>query len=355
MTIDVRTLSIEPERPIHDAVEVIDRGGIGLALVAPAGGRLVGTVTDGDLRRAMLAHVDFGEPVQVLLDRQRGEPFPTPLTLPAGAPHDEILHLMNEHGLRHIPLVDAEGRVVDVAVLNDLAREYEPPMRAVVMAGGYGTRLRPLTDETPKPMLPVGDRPLLEHIVGQLRDAGIRHVNIATHHLGETVAEHFGDGREFGVEIEYVHEEQPLGTAGSLSRVVASDEPLLVVNGDILTRVDFGALLDFHREHRADMTVAVRLAETPVSYGVVETSGVEVTGITEKPVLRHFVNAGIYLLNRDAAARVPHAQQYDMPDLIRALIAEGRRVVSFPLREYWRDIGEPTEYEQALTDLRSGL
>jgi dTDP-glucose pyrophosphorylase len=355
MTVDVRTLLLDSQRPIRDAVEVIDRGGIGLALVAGADGRLVGTLTDGDLRRGMLAHIDFAQPVQALLDRQKSEPFPTPLTLPAGATHQEMLHLMNEHGLRHIPLVDAAGQVVEVALLNDLAREYEPPMRAVVMAGGYGSRLRPLTDETPKPMLPVGDRPLLEHIVGQLRDAGIRHVNIATHHLAAAVSEHFGDGRAFGVEIEYVHEEQPLGTAGSLSRLAAEDEPILVVNGDILTRVDFRALHDFHRQHAADMTIAVRLAETAVAYGVVETDGVDVTKITEKPVLRHFVNAGIYLLTGEAAARVPHAQRYDMPELIRALIAEGRRVVSFPLREYWRDIGEPTEYEQALTDMRSGL
>src|SRR6185436_7083304 len=169
--------------------------------------------------------------------------------------------------------------------------------RALVMAGGFGNRLWPLTEEVPKPMLPVGDKPLLEWIVEQLKHAGIRQVNVATHYKGDVIAEHFKNGEAFGVDIRYVKEDQPLGTAGALSLLEVVDEPLLLMNGDILTRVDFRALLHFHREHKADLTMCVRQYEFNIPYGVIETDGVNVKGISEKPLVRQFVNAGIYLLN----------------------------------------------------------
>jgi NDP-sugar pyrophosphorylase family protein len=260
---------------------------------------------------------------------------------------------MGEYTLRHIPLVDETGRVVDVALLNELVKESKLPLTAVVMAGGYGTRLRPITKGLPKPMLPIGDRPLLELTVHQLREAGIRSVNVATHYKRDVIASHFGDGRSFGVEIRYVEEDQPLGTAGALSLLKTSDDPFLVINGDVLTQVDFHAMLDFHREHKADMTVAVRQHETRLPHGVVEIDGTTITRISEKPVLRHFMNAGIYLLNPEMCRLVPSGQRYDMTDLISRLIAEGYRVVSFPIREYWLDIGQVEDYEKALSDFEN--
>jgi NDP-sugar pyrophosphorylase family protein len=224
----------------------------------------------------------------------------------------------------------------------------------MVMAGGYGTRLRPLTDETPKPMLPIGSRPLLELIVSQLRDAGIRKVNLATHYKSEVITEHFKDGSDFGVDIRYVKEDQPLGTAGALSLLEDSDEPLLVVNGDILTRVDFRAMLNFHREHNADLTVAVRQYEFRVPYGVIEADGVWIKGISEKPVVRQFINAGIYLLSPSVRAVIPNGQHFDIPDLVHRLIEEGRPVVCFPVREYWLDIGKADQYDQAKSDVANG-
>jgi NDP-sugar pyrophosphorylase family protein len=203
-------------------------------------------------------------------------------------------------------------------------------------------------------MLPVGDQPLLELIIEQLRQAGIRRVNLTTHYKGEIIARHFGDGRDFGVEIRYVKEDQPLGTAGALSLLDESDQPLLVVNGDILTRVDFRAMLDFHREHQAHMTVAVRQYEFRVPYGVIKTDGVAITGISEKPLARYFINAGIYLLNPKVCRFIPNGQSYDMTDLISRLVAAGRRVVGFPVREYWLDIGQVEDYQRALADVRNG-
>jgi NDP-sugar pyrophosphorylase family protein len=198
-------------------------------------------------------------------------------------------------------------------------------------------------------MLPVGDRPLLERIIEQLREAGIRHVNLTTHYRADAIAAHFGDGREHGVEIEYVPEERPLGTAGALG-LVEADEPILVMNGDILTRFDFRAMHRFHDEHGAHMTVAVRPYEARVPYGLVEIDGGRVSGISEKPLVRGFVNAGIYLIDPEVRRFVEPGEALDMPQLIERLVAEDLSVVGFPLREYWLDIGHLADYERALAD-----
>lgn len=351
---DIKSLLVTPSSSIREAMSCIDRNARGIALVVDAERRLIATITDGDTRRAILSGVDLDLPVSELL-RLRSQVFDTtPQTALLGTSDASLLHLMTETNLRQIPLVDDEGRVVDVALLSGLVEEYELPLRAIVMAGGYGTRLRPLTDELPKPMLPVGDRPLLEIIVNGLREAGIRHVNVATHYKSEMIAEHFKDGQGFGVDIRYVKEDQPLGTAGALSMLEESDEPLLVINGDILTRVDFRAMLNFHREHKSDLTVAVSQYEFRVPYGVIETDGVAVTGISEKPLVRQFINAGIYLLNPSIRRLIPNGQHYDIPDLIDRLLKEGRPVVCFPIREYWLDIGKSDHYHQAKADIATG-
>lgn len=349
---ELETLLLPEGASVRDAMQCIDRNHLGIALVVEPRRRLLGTVTDGDIRRAMLADLDLETPVAVLLERQRqlGEDRPMPLTAPVGTAPPELVALMRRYDVRQIPLVDDAGRVHDLISLSDLVEVDGPPLRAVVMAGGFGRRLGELTAETPKPMLPVGDRPLLERIIGQLRDAGIRHVNLTTHYRADAIASHFGSGAGYGVEIEYVPEERPLGTAGALG-LVEAEGPILVMNGDILTRVDFRAMHRFHDENEADMTVAVRPYEARVPYGLVDLEGERVNGISEKPLLRGFVNAGIYLLNADACGRVTHGEQLDMPQLIERLLADGRRVVGFPLREYWLDIGQVADYEQARADV----
>lgn len=337
---------------VRDAMQCIDRNRQGIALVVDDGGKLICTVTDGDIRRAMLANLALDEPVTVLIERQAalGEDRPAPLTAPDGTSLSELIVLMRRYDVRQIPLVDAEGRPVDVVLLHELVDVEGPPLRAVVMAGGLGTRLGDLTADTPKPMLPVGDRPLLERIVEQLRDAGIRHVNLTTHYRADVIAEHFGDGSEHGVEIEYVSEERPLGTAGAIG-LVKGDGPILVMNGDILTRVDFNAMHRFHEEQNAQMTVAIRPYETSVPFGLVELDGTRISGLTEKPLVRGFVNAGIYLLDPDVRTFVGHEEPLDMPQLIERLVQSGHTVVGFPLREYWLDIGHPADYQQALADV----
>jgi len=342
---------VSPESSIREVMVCIDCNAKGIALVVDGDRRLLGTVTDGDIRRAILARIDLDLRVEEMLKRRTPPPHPSPVTAIVGTPDAELLHLMSEYSLRHVPLIDDAGLVVDLALLSDLMKEDELQLSAVVMAGGYGTRLRPVTEELPKPMLPIGDRPLLELILHQLRDAGIKRVNLATHYKKDIIANHFGDGQNFGVEIRYVEEDQPLGTAGALSLLEPSNEPLLIINGDVLTRVDFHAMLDFHRYHKADMTVAVCQYELRLPHGVVETDGTAITGISEKPVIRHFMNAGIYLLNPEMCRFVPIGHSYDMTDLINKVITEGCRVVSFPLREYWLDIGQAEDYQKALKDI----
>ena len=335
-------------------MECIDHSAKGIALVLDEQRHLIGTVTDGDIRRAILAGMNLDLPISELLQQRQPIFASGAITAPLGTDDTTLLHLMTTNDVRHIPLVDEAGCVADISFMTELVKEYELPLRALVMAGGQGSRLRPLTEEVPKPMLPVGNKPLLQLIVEQLKQAGIRQVNVATHYKGDVIAEHFKNGEAFGVDIRYVKEDQPLGTAGALSLLEEVDEPLLVINGDILTRVDFRALLHFHREHKADLTVCVRQYEFNVPYGVIDTDGVNVKAISEKPVVRNFINAGIYLLNPQVRQLIPNGQPYDIPDLIDRLINEQRTVVCFPIREYWLDIGKVDHYDQAKADIAAG-
>ena len=345
-------MTLSGDATVRESLQCIDASHLGIALVVDRVGALVGTVTDGDIRRAMLADISLDEPVAVLLERQAAleEDRPIPLTAPIGTSASELIVLMRRYEVRQIPIVDDARRPTDIVLLHELIGVEGPALRAVVMAGGMGARLGKLTASTPKPMLPVGDRPLLERIIEQLRDAGIRHVNLTTHYRADVIADHFGDGSEHGVEIEYVSEERPLGTAGALG-FLAGDEPILVMNGDILTRVDFRAMHRFHEEQHADMTVAIRPYEARVQYGIVELDGSRISAITEKPLVRGFVNAGIYLIDPEVRSFVGRGEQLDMPQLIDRLLEGGRTVVGFPLREYWLDIGQPDDYEQALKDV----
>ena len=350
MKLPLKEFLIPPEATVREALEAINRN-TSIALVVDAERHLLGTVTDGDLRRSVLAGAKLESSVQSLLDRRDKSLYPKPITAPLQTPPSELLRLMNERGVRQIPLLDENERIVDIALLQDLIKEYEVPLKAVIMAGGFGTRLRPLTDDLPKPMLPIGDKPVLELIVSQLQDAGISKVQLTTHYKPEVIKQHFGDGTKFGVEIQYLNEDQPLGTAGALASVAVSEEPMLVLNGDVLTQVDFRAMVAFHREHGAELTVGVRRYEFQVPYGVIQCDGPQVRGIEEKPTLNFFVNAGIYLLEPSAHRSIPAAQKFDMTDLIEKLKMEGRSVVAFPVIEYWMDIGQHSDYKQAQADI----
>ena len=348
-------LFVQTSHTLREVMNRLDATRQGIALVVDAERRLIGTITDGDMRRAVLARTDLDrQTVTDLLERKRSSPFPQPMTAPAGQDLNAYLRLLKAHRLQHLPLLDGEGRVVDLMRTDDFVPEEIPSLKAVIMAGGLGTRLRPLTLDLPKTMLPVADRPLMEIIIGQLRQAGIRRVHVTTHHQPHKISEHFGDGQGFGVELAYMTEDRPLGTAGALGLMEQAEDTLLVINGDILTQVDFRAMLAYHREHQADLTVAVRHYDVKIPYGVVECDGPAVRRLSEKPVVGFFVNAGIYLLEPSVLRHIPKGERFDMTELIQRLLDEKRPVVSFPVREYWLDIGEHAEYQQAGQDAREG-
>jgi dTDP-glucose pyrophosphorylase len=345
---------VSPDNSIRQVIAFIDRNEKGIALVVDKQQKLLGTITDGDIRRAILEGQRLDEPVSKLITRKFKSSYPKPVTARLGTQRTDLLQLMQERAVRQVPLLDANGRVAELVTLDELMPDKFLPLQAVIMAGGSGTRMRPLTEDLPKPMLPVGDRPLMEVIIEQLRQAGIGRVNVTTHYLPEKITDYFGNGENFGVELNYVSEDRPLGTAGSLGLIDWPKETLLVINGDILTKVNFRAMLNYHREHRADITVGVRKYELQVPYGVVECEDQRVCHLREKPSLSFFVNAGIYMLEPRVIQYIPNDQHYDMTDLIERLIQKGRSVVSFPIVEYWLDIGEPSDYARAQEDVKNG-
>jgi dTDP-glucose pyrophosphorylase/predicted transcriptional regulator len=343
LNIPIENLCVGPEASMREAVSVLQNGAKQIALVVDENRRLLGTITDGDLRRAVLdgttMEASTGSVMQRSFIAGREEMKST-----------EIFALMQNKLIRHVPLLNPEGILADLVWISDLIKQEQLDLSAVVMAGGFGKRLLPLTESLPKPMLPVGDRPVMEHIIDKLRTAGIRDVNVTTHFMPEKIINYFGNGRKFGVKINYVAEDRPLGTAGALGLMPVPDRPMLVVNGDIMTQVDYRAMHAFHREHNADLTVGVRQYELQIPYGVMVCEGAEVRKLSEKPKHKFLVNAGIYMLEPSVHGFIPRNERFDMTDLIELLIQKGRRVVSFPVMEYWLDIGQPADYQQAQDD-----
>jgi dTDP-glucose pyrophosphorylase/CBS domain-containing protein len=352
---DMEPFCVTPAMSVRQVIARIDQGGEGLALVVGGRRRLLATVTDGDIRRALMAGSDLEAPIERLLHGGIGPGRVQPITAPLGTSPVKLLRLMGEHVIRHVPLLDEAGDLAGLALLSRFVHRRDLPLRAVIMAGGLGTRLRPLTETTPKPMLPVGDRPLLQRTIEQLGQAGIRTISITTHYQAEKIKRHIGDGSSFGAVVQYSHENEPLGTAGALRRLAIPDgEPLLVINGDVLTTVNYRAMLDYHLEHGAELTMGVRRYAMEVPYGVVECDGAAVRKLREKPEVGFFVNAGVYLVEPRLCREIPENRHYDMTDLIDGLVARGRRVVSFPIHEYWLDIGRIDDYERVQLDVSAG-
>jgi dTDP-glucose pyrophosphorylase len=339
-----KRLAIPATASIRETMAVIDREGLGLAVVVGEDGGLAGIATDGDIRRGLLRGAALTDVVTKVMNAR-------PASCRAGTPREEMAGLMRARGLRQLPVVEERGRLVDVVVFSDFLRRGPLEITAVLMAGGRGDRLRPMTDKVPKPMLPVGGRPILEIILRQLASCGIRDFVITTWFLPERIQEHFGDGSAFGVRIKYLQEEEALGTAGALSLLgEEASDPVLVMNGDVLTRLDFGRMVDYHRDRGAEMTVAVRRYAMQIPYGLVRLEQQEIAGFEEKPVLEYPVSGGIYLLSRSGLALIPERRPCDMPQVVELLLSRGRRVVAFPIEDYWIDIGRVSDFERAAAE-----
>lgn len=336
-----KQILIQKDVTIHDTLRIIDSSAMQIALVVDEEKHLLGTVTDGDIRRGILKGIQLDDPVKSIMN-------PHPTVAKSYERRDIVLAVMKLKRLNHIPVLDDDGCVINVETLQDLLQTDTKDNIVVLMAGGLGTRLRPLTNECPKPLLKVGGKPVLETILENFMEYGFKKFYLSVNYKADMVKEYFGNGDRWGIEIHYIHEDKQLGTAGALSLLPEQTKhPLFVMNGDLLTKVNFQQLLDFHSVHQAQATMCVREYQFQVPYGVVKLEQNRLTGIDEKPVQRFFVNAGIYVLDPRSLELIPKNEFFDMPNLFKKIFDQGAETTAFPIREYWMDIGQLNDYERA--------
>jgi len=332
-----REAILPPESTIQEAIRNLDRVAIKIVLVVDGVGELQGTISDGDIRRGLLRGLDLNSPIASIVHRDA-------LLVPRGMARETVVQLMVANKIQQIPVVDEHRHVVGLHLWDEITVPPIRPNLMVIMAGGMGTRLRPHTENCPKPLLPVAGKPMLEHIIDRARMEGFTHFILAIHYLGSMIEEYFGNGERWHVEIEYLREQAPLGTAGALGLLnPRPTEPFVVTNGDVLTDIRYGELLDFHTRHAAAATMAVRLHEWQHPFGVVQTQGVEIVGFEEKPVARTHINAGVYVLDPDALSTLIVDAPCDMPALFERLQAQYKRTVAYPMHEPWLDVGRPED------------
>lgn len=337
-----KNVALPLHTPLGTAISTLDKGGLGIVLVTDSDGILRGTLTDGDVRRALLRHQTMDTPVSEIM-------CATPQVAEQHWSREKLLSAMESSRILQLPVVDVNRRVVGIETLHDMLGHKRLENPVFLMAGGFGKRLYPLTQDCPKPMLKVGGRPILELIMQDFADAGFHRFYISTHYLPEVIRDHFGDGSRWNVSIQYVHESEPLGTGGALG-LLPHDEidlPIFLMNGDLLTRVDYRSLLDFHERHEGSATLCVREYESQIPYGVIKSDGHRITHIVEKPVQRSFISAGIYMLSPELIRRVAPNERIDMPTLLEREIGAGRDVNMFPVHEYWLDIGRMDDFQRA--------
>jgi dTDP-glucose pyrophosphorylase len=338
---DIEQIKIVVTSTIEKALSVIDSGAVKIALVVDTDNKLLGTLSDGDIRRGLLRKKTLNETIEDVY-------FKNPTTANKGASKEDLLHLCLVNGIAQVPIVDEDRKVIDLFIIDDGLQKKQHENHVVLMVGGLGTRLRPLTENTPKPMLKVGGKPILETIVKRFVDSGFTNITMCLGYKSNVIRDYFKDGSGFGVNINYIVEEKRMGTAGALTLLKKMpNEPFFVMNGDLLTNIDFEKMLDFHVEHNSKATMCVREYDIEVPYGVVNVANESIISIAEKPIHSFFVNAGIYLLESDCIDLIPDNEFYDMPTLFEELIAAKEKIVSFSLQEYWLDIGRIADYERA--------
>jgi dTDP-glucose pyrophosphorylase/predicted transcriptional regulator len=338
---------IKADKSIHESIKIIDSGALQIVMVVNDQRELLGTVTDGDIRRGLLKGIALDNPVSEIMSQ-------SPTTASSELANEQLITLMKKKNFSHIPIVDSLGIVVGLKVLIDLIKSKKKDNLVVLMAGGLGSRLGELTENCPKPLLKVGNKPILENILESLIEHGFYRFCISVNYKADIVEEYFGNGKQWGVNIDYLREDKKLGTAGALSLLsVVPDLPVVVMNGDILTKLSFTSLLEFHQSQKAMATMCVREYDFKVPYGVVGLDEHLIQSIVEKPVQNFFVNAGIYVLSPFTLEHIPFNIFFDMTDLFRTLIEKDLTAIAFPLREYWLDIGQKDDFKKANLDFQT--
>lgn len=335
---------LRPENTLDEAMRALQSNREGVAVVVDGDDRMLGTVIDADIRRATLNDISLSAPVTAVMSRN-------PVRAESGATKSELLDLMRLHRLRAIPIVDDEV-LVDVRSLTSVVEDEILPV-TVIMAGGEGRRLRPLTETVPKPLVPIGDRPVVEGVIGPLRRAGVKDITLALNYKAELIQEHLGTGERLGVSLRYMIEKERMGTAGALALLPETpDRPICVSNADIVTTMSFARLFDYHWHHRAAITVAATWHTSAIPYGVLRTAGHYMLGMIEKPEQRELVSGGIYVLDPEVLRFIRGRAPLDMPDLVADVLAEGLPVCVFPILETWVDIGRIEDLERARAALQ---
>jgi dTDP-glucose pyrophosphorylase len=336
-----RKAILSSDATIQQVIRNLDEVAIKIVLVVNESGELEGTISDGDIRRGLLKGLDLNSSITNVIHRNS-------LVVPPEMTRDMVMQLMVANKIHQIPAVDKNHRVVGLHLWDEIATPPVRPNIMVIMAGGKGTRLRPHTENCPKPMLHVAGRPMLEHIIERAKAEGFSHFVLAVHYLGHMIVDHFGNGEGMGIKIDYLREHTPLGTAGALSLLNPIPEQAFVVtNGDVITDIHYGELLDFHLRHKAAATMAVRMHEWQHPFGVVQTDGVEIVGFEEKPVARSHINAGVYALDPVALNSLSTDAHCDMPMLFERLQVKAQRTVAYPMHEPWLDVGRPVDLQLA--------
>jgi dTDP-glucose pyrophosphorylase len=338
---DWRKTILSANATVREVIDCMNISSLRIVLIVNERNELDGTISDGDIRSGLLKGLTLDSPINSIIHRGA-------LVVPPTMRREMVLQLMVANRIQQIPVVDEQQRVIGLHLWDEITTPPERSNRMVIMVGGKGTRLRPFTESCPKPLVKVAGKPMLEHIIERAKLEGLSDFVLAIHYLGNMIEEYFGDGDKLGVSIEYLREEAPLGTAGALSLLnLHPKEPFVVTNGDIVTDIRYGELLDFHNRHAATATMAVRSHEWQHPFGVVQTRGVDIVGFEEKPIARTHINAGVYVLSPHALDELEQGAVCDMPTLFERLQAHNRRTVAYPMHEPWLDVGRPDDLEMA--------
>ncbi len=337
---NIKTIKISIDSTIRQALKVISKGAIHIAIVVDVNDKFLGTLSDGDIRRGFLNGYNLNSSIKPLISRK-------PIYALESDSKEKLLKTAIKKKIYQIPIIDNKGKFIGIHLIDDLIKNKKKSNKVVIMAGGKGMRLRPLTNKIPKPMLTVGKKPILQILIEQFRDSGYKDFLICTNYKSKIIQEHFQDGKKYGVKIKYIQEKKIMGTAGALSLLkIKPKEPFFVINGDLLTNLNFEKMLNFHYENNSSATMCVREYNIESPYGEVRLDGAKITSIEEKPKHRYFINTGVYILEPKCLDLIPQ-NFFDMPSLFKKMIANDYKIISFPLEEYWLDIGKFNEYKKA--------
>ena len=337
---NIEKIKLSPYATIKQALKTISKGAIKIAVVVDKKNKLLGTLTDGDIRRGFLKGLNINSSIKSII-------FKKPTVVRKNYSKEKLIKIALSKKIYQIPIVDKNGKLKGVHILDEIIQPKNKSNKVVIMAGGRGMRLRPLTKNIPKPMLKVGNKPILQTIIEKFKKSGYKNFVICVNYKSKIIKDFFSDGTKFGVKIEYVDEKRRMGTAGALSLFkLKPKKPFFVINGDLLTNLDFEKLIDFHYEHNSKATMCVSEYNIESPYGEVKLDVENIINIAEKPIHKFFVNAGVYVLDPSCIDLVPK-KFYDMTSLFKKIIINKNKVISFPIGEYWLDIGRFNDYKKA--------